>query len=135
MEFHKSINSSPRYSKIDTFRKHQKEGERSTTKLLLIGDSLITNLNFFKNVWNDYFLPSRALNFGISGDKIGNVLWRIENYSYQASLSHIFFLFGTSNIEINSPTQIVDGIIRCCHTAKQLLPLVQITVIGLLLQR
>lgn len=46
--------------------------------VLFIGDSLIHHLQY-RSVWTELYEPLHCLNFGISGDKIQNVLWRILN--------------------------------------------------------
>ena len=117
MKFHNIIKSSPRYGKLDILRKHQEEGDNSTSKLLLIGDSLMFNLSMFRNVWDEYFLPCNALNFGVKGDKVENVMWRAENYNFPPSISDIFVLIGTNNL---------DKI--CCKSLKSTLKKVQTTV-------
>ena len=48
--------------------------------LLFVGDSITdgwrkTGLE----VWNKYFAPLKAANFGIGGDHTGNVLWRLKH--------------------------------------------------------
>lgn len=52
--------------------------------VVFIGDSLIQRL-VHTEMWNNFFAPMHALNFGIGGDLIQNVLWRIEN----GELDHI----------------------------------------------
>ena len=72
------INPLARNSKFgwyDTFRKHVTMSQSSTNaKLILIGDSIIANFDKCRNIFDEFFLPFHTLNFGISGDKIQNVL-------------------------------------------------------------
>ena len=59
----------------NTFRKHVTTSTSSTNvKLVLIGDSFIANSDKCNNIFDEFFLPFRTLNFSISGDKIQNVL-------------------------------------------------------------
>lgn len=44
----------------------------------MIGASIIQLIQCYP-IWNDKFKPLNCLNFGICGDKIQNVLWRIQN--------------------------------------------------------
>ena len=48
--------------------------------VLFMGDS-ITDFwrNRGSNVWNQYYAPMHAANFGISGDRTQHVLWRMDN--------------------------------------------------------
>lgn len=52
---------------------HEKDAD-----VVFIGDSIIQALQH-TDVWNEWFAPLHCLNFGIHGDKIENVLWRVEN--------------------------------------------------------
>ena len=48
--------------------------------VLFMGDS-ITDFwrNRGSNVWNQFYAPRHAANFGISGDRTQHVLWRIDH--------------------------------------------------------
>ena len=72
----------PRYSKMNDFRKQNFLAQQNEAKILLIGDSLIANLLLFPNIWKDYFSNYKVLNFGVSGDKTQNCLWRTENLNF-----------------------------------------------------
>ena len=76
----------------NTFRKHVNMSTPSTNaKLVLIGDSIIANFDKCSNIFDKFFLPFRTLNFGISRDKIQNVLWCVYNMTLPASVEHIIF--------------------------------------------
>ena len=51
-------------------------------KLVLIGDSIIANFDKCNDIFENFFLSFRTLNFGISGDKIQNVLWHVCNMTF-----------------------------------------------------
>jgi lysophospholipase L1-like esterase len=70
--------------------------------LLFIGDSIT---DFWrrpdrgKAVWDQYFAPLKAANFGISGDRTQHVLWRIDNgelSEFEAKV--IVLMLGTNNL-------------------------------------
>ena len=97
------------------------------SKIVLIGDSLISNISRYHDVWSEYFSKHNTLNFGIPGDKIQNLLGNIKNLKFpsNSTLSCIFILCGTSNVDQNSPEEIVSGLISFvisvqaqCHRAK-----------------
>ena len=58
-----------------------------------------------------------ALNCGIGGDKVQNVLWRVQNLPISSSLKNII-LCGANNLQQDSPEDIVDGIIEIGHCFK-----------------
>lgn len=77
-------------------------GKQGNIDLLFLGDSIT---DFFgredrgKAVWDKYFAPLKAANFGISGDRTQHVLWRIANGEldgFQAKV--IVLLLGTNNL-------------------------------------
>ena len=61
-------------------------------------------MNRYKGIWYKYF-PNR-FNFGISGDRVENVLWRALNLPDKSYLTNIIILRGTNNICIDSPYDI-----------------------------
>jgi lysophospholipase L1-like esterase len=76
--------------------------------LLFIGDSIT---DFWrrpdrgKAVWDQYFAPLKAANFGISGDRTQHVLWRIDNGELSGFEANVIVLMlGTNNL--SSPKSI-----------------------------
>jgi len=67
--------------------------------ILFMGDS-ITDFwrNRGSNVWNQYYAPRRAANFGISGDRTQHVLWRMDNGELDGIKPKVVVLMiGTNN--------------------------------------
>ena len=54
----------------EKFKQHNFLLQESPTKIILIGDSLISNWSRYPDVWKNYFSIHKTLNFGIQGDKI-----------------------------------------------------------------
>jgi lysophospholipase L1-like esterase len=76
--------------------------------ILFMGDS-ITDFwrNRGSNIWNKYYAPRRAANFGISGDRTQHVLWRMDNGELDGIKPKVVVLMiGTNNTgkERNSDT-------------------------------
>ena len=46
---------------------------------LLIDDSIIAGLSRYSNIWKRYFKSLSAINCGIGGDRVENILWRCQN--------------------------------------------------------
>ena len=61
------------------------------------------------------------LNFGISRDKIQQVLWRIQNlnFSNNSSVKYIFILWRTNSLDHNPPEELVNGMILSGISAKK----------------
>ena len=97
----------------EKFKEHNFLLQHSSAKILLIGDSLISNLTRYPDIWKSYFSKYNTLNFGIPGDKIQNILWRINNLNFpkNCSIKYIFILGGTNNIDHNTTKVIVNGLL------------------------
>ena len=86
---------------------------------MLIGDSLIVGLSRYPYTWKRYFKPLNAINCGIDGDKIQNVLWRSHNLPSSSSFQNAVILCGTNNIKWDSSEDTVDGILEIALTFKK----------------
>ncbi len=67
--------------------------------ILFMGDS-ITDFwrNRGSNVWNQYYAPRQAANFGISGDRTQHVLWRMDHGELDGIKPKVVVLMiGTNN--------------------------------------
>ena len=104
----------------NTFKKLVNMSTPSTNaKLVLIGDSIIANFDKCSDNFDKFFLPLRTLNFGISGDKIQNVLWRVYNMTLPASVEYVIIHCGTNNLGHNSPLKIAEGLINIACILKK----------------
>ena len=45
--------------------------------MLIVSNSLVSNLSCYSEIWRKFFINHKALNFGTVGDKAHNVLWRL----------------------------------------------------------
>ena len=79
----------------------------------------MAGLHRYYKIWNKLFKPIDALNCGIGGDKVQNVLWRVLNLSISSSLKNAVILCGTNNLQQDSLENIVDGIIEIGYCFKR----------------
>ena len=98
-------------------RKHCFLLNSKSFKSILIGDSLMAGLHRYCKIWNNFFEPIDALNIGIRGDKMQNVLWQVQNLLISSSLKNVVILCGTNNLQQDSPEDI--GIIEIGHCFKK----------------
>ena len=77
---------------------------------VLLGDSIIQGHSRYKKVWNSFF-GKDTLNCGIRGDKVENLLWRVEKLVFPPTTRHIVIQCGTNNIEENTPNDIANGLL------------------------
>jgi lysophospholipase L1-like esterase len=100
--------------------------------ILFMGDS-ITDFwrNRGSNVWNKYYAPRHAANFGISGDRTQHVLWRMDNGELDGIKPKVVVLMiGTNNTgkerdkrtPRNSPPQVIEGVTAVVNDIRTRLP-------------
>ena len=62
---------------------NQTEAHREDIQVVFLGDSITFGwLNYGKDLWNKYYKPLHAYNYGIGGDRTENVIFRIENKEF-----------------------------------------------------
>ena len=59
--------------------------------MLIVSNSLVSDLSRYPKIWRKYFRNHAALNFGIAGDKAQNVLWRVNYLHFSSNLHLICF--------------------------------------------
>jgi lysophospholipase L1-like esterase len=80
--------------------------------LLFLGDSITDNWRSRgKAVWEKFYAPRHAANFGIGGDRTQHVLWRIDHGELDGlNPKVIVLMIGTNNSGNDRPDAIVDAI-------------------------
>ncbi len=86
-----------------------------------------------KNVWEKEFAPLKAANFGISGDKTQNVLWRLKNGELEGIKPKVVVLMiGTNNSNGNDHTaaEIAEGITAIVNEIQKRSPTSKVLLLG-----
>jgi lysophospholipase L1-like esterase len=102
----------------ESFNEISKKGE---AQLVFLGDSITHGWEGKgKEVWEKYWAPLNAANFGIGGDRTEHVLWRIEHGNFDGlKPKEIVIMIGTNNTGHQGRAQKeLDGAIYQC-TAQQ----------------
>jgi len=104
----------PRLDWLDHFLKNIDNTRGKQIDLIFDGDSIT---DFWqgtgKAVWAQHYGTLKATDFGISGDQVQHVLWRIENGQLEGLQPKLVVLMiGTNNVPGNGQTaaQIAEGI-------------------------
>ena len=63
---------------LECYRYHYLLLKNLFTNTLLLGASIIAGLSRYLKVWQRYFTLLEALNFGIEGDRVVNVIWQLQ---------------------------------------------------------
>ncbi|MGI6401143.1 MAG: GDSL-type esterase/lipase family protein [Thermoguttaceae bacterium] len=90
---------------IDRYQQQKERMEQGDVDLLWVGDSIT---HFWegagKEVWEQYYNDRKAMNFAISGDRTGHVLWRMANSPMdKISPKMTIVMIGTNNIGHRDP--------------------------------
>ena len=101
--------------------------------LIFIGDSITAGWRGVGSaIWAKYYEPRHALNFGISGDKTQNVLWRLNNMDLSNLKPKVaVILIGGNNIG-NTPHEIADGIKAVLANTQEAFPGVKIILVSVM---
>jgi lysophospholipase L1-like esterase len=115
MEVHKSFLAQTKKGPID---------------LLFLGDSITQGWNE-NTVWQRYYGPRHAANFGIGGDRTQHVLWRIQNGELDGIEPKVTVLMiGTNNLSGDTPDEIAQGIKTIVAELRNRLPKTQVLLLG-----
>lgn len=128
----------------ESFNVTSKKGE---AQLVFLGDSITHGWDGKgKAVWEKYWAPLKAANFGIGGDRTEHVLWRLQNGNYDGLKPKLTVLMiGTNNTgHVNRPQKELNGAVYQCSaeqtaegvkqiidTLKQKCPGMKILILGI----
>jgi len=85
-----------------------------------------------KAVWDQTYAPRHALNFGIEGDKIQNVLWGLNNMDLQSLKPKAAVILIGANNTANSSHEIADGVKAVLANTQAAFPGVRIILVSLM---
>jgi platelet-activating factor acetylhydrolase IB subunit beta/gamma len=102
-------------------------------QVVFLGDSLTRRWEDNINLWNKFFSGYNAANFGVGGDYLENIKWRILNGELDTiEPKVILVLAGTNNLDIDPEETIVAGIRELVEIIQAKLKGTKIVVLGLL---
>lgn len=105
--------------------------KKGNVDLLFMGDSITDGWRTRgKNVWNKYYAPQNAANFGIGGDRTEHVLWRMDHGELDGIKPKVVVLMiGTNNSGKekdgrlrNTIPQIIEGVTAVVTELRAKLP-------------
>jgi len=102
-------------------------------QLVFLGDSLTRRWEDNIGIWNKYFASYHPVNFGVGGDSLENIKWRILNDELERiNPKVIVVLAGTNNLDKDPEDMIVSGIEEIVGMIQVKLKYTKIIVLGLL---
>ena len=123
----------PRFHKLrwqETLTFHKKLLKNSAAPVIIIGDSTATGLRKYRYIWKNYFKD--AINLGISGDRLKNVLWRARDISLQQITLFVIIHCGTNNVDQSKPKNIAEGVMKIAKTFMKNQPKMTTIITGML---
>jgi hypothetical protein len=105
--------------------------KKGDVDVLFMGDSITNGWRRHK-IWKEKYVPLKAVDFGIGGDRTQHVLWRIEHGECDGITPKVVVLMiGTNNLGRNSAAEIVDGITAIVNEFRTRLPQSKILLLGI----
>ena len=107
-------------------------------KAIFIGDSITEGWGENgHDVWNRFFEPLKAINFGIGGDSTRQVLYRIDQGILDGLHPKVVVLMiGTNNLygdfNAGSNEEIADGVLACVKAVQTKCPDAKVLLLGIL---
>jgi len=91
--------------------RYKAEAKSSEPEVVFIGDSIVQQLKF-TSLWNEKINALHCLNFGIGGDRVENVYWRILNgeFEFNTKIKAVVLFVGTNNTDC-TPHEVFEGIL------------------------
>jgi beta-glucosidase len=110
-----------------------KFGESDNVEVVFLGDSITWGwTRTGRKVWDQYYGHRQAVNFGVGGDKTGQVLWRIDHGNFDnISPKLIVLLIGINNGANNTAPEIAEGVAAVIQRLRRKLPRSRILVLGI----
>ncbi len=106
------------------------QAKKGRVDLLFLGDSITQGWNE-NTVWQRFYGPRHAANFGIGGDRTQHVLWRIQHGELDGIEPKVTVLMiGTNNVSDNNPDEIALGIKTIVAELRCRLPKTKVLLLG-----
>ena len=123
----------PRIHKLgwqETQTSQKKLLKNSATPIIIIGDSIAIGLRRYRDIQSNYFKD--ALNLGIGGDRVENVLWRARDISLPHTTLFVIIHCGTNNVDQSQPEDIAVGVMKIAETFMKNHPKITTIITGML---
>lgn len=126
--------AAPRNDWMAHFQRSLDRTKKGNVDLLFDGDSITDFwLGTGKEVWNKNYSRLNAADYGISGDRTENVLWRVQKGQVAGLRPKlVVLLIGTNNMGDCSETQIAEGITAVVREYQKACPAAVILLQGIL---
>jgi lysophospholipase L1-like esterase len=84
-----------------------------------------------KAVWDRYYAPRHAFNFGVAGDKTENVLWRFDHMNLSGFKPKVGVVFIGLNNVAATPREVALGVKAIAAKTQEVFPGIKVLVVSL----
>ena len=120
---------------LNRFQEHVDDARKRPIDLLFDGDSITDTWQAGDRglpVWKERYGALNAIDFGVSGDRIQNLLWRLDHGELVGLHPKLIVLMiGTNNIGNSKPEEIAAGIRLAVDTYRKDCPDAHILLLGI----
>lgn len=107
--------------------------------LLFVGDSIthiwdvtiVPKIGNGKAVWDQYYVPRKAFNTGLSGDGTEHVLWRLDHGNIDGISPKLAIVMIGTNNNPSSAKEIGDGIVAVVNKLREKLPQTKVLLLAI----
>lgn len=109
------------------------EAKTQKFSVVFLGDSITDYWrNAGQKVWEKQIAPLKAANFGIGGDRVGNVWWRVQHGTLDGIHPEaIVLLIGTNNLPDHTVDEIVNGTVALVEEIVARAPQSKLLILGM----
>ena len=101
-----------------------------TCKKLLVGDSILKHLCRAATTKEDSW--SGVINAGLSGDKVENVLWRVNDFDESDTVEKVLVGVGTNNLIEDKPLEVANTLSKIHSVLRNKFPNAEIGILSIL---
>ncbi len=115
------------------FQRDAKALSEQKPDFMIMGDSITAAWSAQgKEAWEKYIAPFNATRFGIAGDRVENLLWRVENSSFGKDCKPklVAILIGVNNLFLSDADDIAAGMKNLVAKIQKLSPETKVLILG-----
>jgi lysophospholipase L1-like esterase len=107
-----AVDPVPRNTWLDNHNRFNAIAQKGDVDVVFLGDSITAGWsNAGKAIWAERYVPLKAVNFGIGGDRTQHVLWRVQNGNFEGiTPKAVVLMIGTNNSSSNTAPEIAEGV-------------------------
>ncbi|MEZ0218109.1 MAG: platelet-activating factor acetylhydrolase IB subunit [Rariglobus sp.] len=123
----------PRNDWMEQHESFNAVAQKGGVDVVFLGDSITHGwCTVGRHIWDERFVPLKAVNFGIRGDRTQHVLWRVQNGNFAGITPKVVVLMIGTNNSTGSDTaeQIAEGVEAIVKEIMKRSPATKVLLLG-----